>query len=126
MVIECKHVWDHISDYLDGTLAPEIREQVQKHLEHCEICSAILEIFDTLTFLDLYRFMSASSSFRSASVSAFMQGSRSKCAAFLLGLQTPRKNDWKNWHPSTELDEPWGCVIHSVATRTNVMIASTI
>jgi anti-sigma factor RsiW len=43
MVIECKHVWDHISDYLDGTLPPEIRDQVQKHLEHCEICSAILD-----------------------------------------------------------------------------------
>jgi anti-sigma factor RsiW len=43
MVIECKHVWDHISDYLDGTLPPEIRELVQKHLEHCEICSAILD-----------------------------------------------------------------------------------
>ena len=43
MVIECKHVWDHISDYLDGTLPPEILEQVQKHLEHCEICSAILD-----------------------------------------------------------------------------------
>jgi anti-sigma factor RsiW len=43
MVIECKHVWEHISDYLDGTLSPEIREQVQKHLEHCEICSAILD-----------------------------------------------------------------------------------
>jgi anti-sigma factor RsiW len=43
MVIECRHVWDHISGYLDGDLAPEILEQVQKHLEHCEICSAILD-----------------------------------------------------------------------------------
>jgi anti-sigma factor RsiW len=43
MVIECKHVWEHISGYLDGTLSPEIMEQVQKHLEHCEICSAILD-----------------------------------------------------------------------------------
>jgi anti-sigma factor RsiW len=43
MVIECKHVWEHISEYLDGTLAPEVLEQVQKHLEHCEICSAILD-----------------------------------------------------------------------------------
>jgi anti-sigma factor RsiW len=43
MVIECKHVWDHISGYLDGTLSPEVLEQVQKHLEHCEICSAILD-----------------------------------------------------------------------------------
>jgi hypothetical protein len=43
MVIECKHVWDHISGYLDGTLPAEVLEQVQTHLEHCEICSAILD-----------------------------------------------------------------------------------
>lgn len=43
MVIECKHVWTYISEYIDGTLSPEVRERVQKHLEHCEICSAILD-----------------------------------------------------------------------------------
>ena len=43
MVIECKHVWDYISDYLDGTLSVEERETVQRHLEHCELCSAILD-----------------------------------------------------------------------------------
>jgi len=43
MVIECKHVWNYISDFLDGSLAEETRELVQKHLEHCEICSAILD-----------------------------------------------------------------------------------
>lgn len=43
MVIECKHVWNYISDFLDGTLPEEIRELVQKHLEHCEICSAVLD-----------------------------------------------------------------------------------
>ena len=43
MVIECKHVWDHISGYLDDSLSPEMREMVQRHLEHCEICSAILD-----------------------------------------------------------------------------------
>lgn len=43
MVIECKHVWDHISGYLDGTLSDETRDLVQKHLDHCEICSAILD-----------------------------------------------------------------------------------
>ena len=43
MVIECKHVWDYISDYLDDSLPPETRELVQRHLEHCEICSAILD-----------------------------------------------------------------------------------
>lgn len=43
MVIECKHVWDHISAYLNGTLSEEIRKMVQNHLDHCEICSAILD-----------------------------------------------------------------------------------
>lgn len=43
MVIECKHVWNYISDFLDGTLPEETRELVQKHLEHCEICSAVLD-----------------------------------------------------------------------------------
>jgi len=43
MVIECKHVWAHISGYLDQTLPPDVLEQVEKHLAHCEICSAILD-----------------------------------------------------------------------------------
>ena len=43
MVLECKHVWDYISDYLDDSLSSEVRELVQRHLEHCEICSAILD-----------------------------------------------------------------------------------
>ena len=43
MVIDCKHVWNYISDYLDGTLSDETRTIVQKHLEHCEVCSAILD-----------------------------------------------------------------------------------
>jgi anti-sigma factor RsiW len=43
VVIECKHVWTYISDYLDGTLDPAVLETVQRHLEHCEICSAILD-----------------------------------------------------------------------------------
>jgi anti-sigma factor RsiW len=43
MVIECKHVWNYISDFLDGTLPEETRELVQRHLEHCELCSAVLD-----------------------------------------------------------------------------------
>jgi Putative zinc-finger len=43
MAIDCKHVWDHISAYLDNDLAPELLAQVQEHLDHCEICSAILD-----------------------------------------------------------------------------------
>ena len=43
MVIECKHVWEHISGYLDGALDAKILAQVQIHLDHCELCSAIMD-----------------------------------------------------------------------------------
>jgi anti-sigma factor RsiW len=43
VVIDCKHVWNYLSGYLDDTLSPETKELVQRHLEHCEICSAILD-----------------------------------------------------------------------------------
>lgn len=43
MVLECKHVWSYISDYLDGTLSEATLKTVQEHLDHCEICSAVLD-----------------------------------------------------------------------------------
>jgi Putative zinc-finger len=43
MILECKHVWDYISEYLDDSLSLETKQLVQHHLEHCEICSAILD-----------------------------------------------------------------------------------
>jgi predicted anti-sigma-YlaC factor YlaD len=43
MVIDCKHVWNYISGYLDDDMPEETRDIVQKHLDHCEICSAILD-----------------------------------------------------------------------------------
>jgi hypothetical protein len=43
MIIECRHVWNYISGYLDDALLPETKDIVQRHLEHCEICSAILD-----------------------------------------------------------------------------------
>ena len=43
MKLDCKHVWGFISDYIDGSVAPELRAENEKHLEHCEICSAILD-----------------------------------------------------------------------------------
>ncbi len=43
MVLECKHVWDYISEFLDDSLPEETKELVQKHLANCEICSAILD-----------------------------------------------------------------------------------
>ena len=43
MNMECKRVWEHISEYLDQQLTPEARREIEKHLENCEVCSAILD-----------------------------------------------------------------------------------
>jgi hypothetical protein len=43
MRLDCKHVWPYISDYIDGTVTAEERRAIEEHLEHCEICSAILD-----------------------------------------------------------------------------------
>jgi Putative zinc-finger len=43
MKLECKHVWENISEYIDQTMDAKLREEIEKHLEHCEICSAVLD-----------------------------------------------------------------------------------
>jgi hypothetical protein len=43
MKLECKHVWEHISEYIDKSVDDKLREEIERHLEHCEICSAILD-----------------------------------------------------------------------------------
>jgi hypothetical protein len=43
MVKDCKHVWNYISDFIHGALPEETRVTVQKHLDHCEIWSVILD-----------------------------------------------------------------------------------
>lgn len=43
MKIDCKQVWDHISSYIDGDLDPELRKEIDRHLEHCSVCSATID-----------------------------------------------------------------------------------
>ncbi len=43
MRIDCKHVWEHISAYIDGEVEAELRAEIDKHLETCEICAAVLD-----------------------------------------------------------------------------------
>ncbi len=43
MKLECKHVWENISEYIDQTVDAKLRGEIEKHLEHCEICSAVLD-----------------------------------------------------------------------------------
>jgi anti-sigma factor RsiW len=43
MRIDCKHVWQHISAYIDSEVDEKLRADIEKHLETCEICSAVLD-----------------------------------------------------------------------------------
>jgi predicted anti-sigma-YlaC factor YlaD len=43
MSLECKNVWEYISEYLDQQLDPQLLMDIEKHLENCEVCSAILD-----------------------------------------------------------------------------------
>jgi hypothetical protein len=43
MKLVCKEVWEHISEYLDKTLDVQLLVDIEKHLENCEVCSAILD-----------------------------------------------------------------------------------
>ncbi len=43
MKLDCKHVWEHISEYIDNTVDTKLLKEIELHLEHCEICSAILD-----------------------------------------------------------------------------------
>jgi anti-sigma factor RsiW len=43
MRIDCNHVWEHISAYIDGEVDAALRAEIDKHLETCEICSAVLD-----------------------------------------------------------------------------------
>lgn len=43
MRIDCKHVWEHISAYIDGEVDTVLRTEIDRHLETCEICSAVLD-----------------------------------------------------------------------------------
>lgn len=51
MRFDCKHVWQHISAYIDGEVDAALRAEIDRHLETCEICSAVLDSTRNLVIL---------------------------------------------------------------------------
>ena len=43
MKLDCKHVWEFISEYIDHRLEPSVLADMENHLENCEVCSAVLD-----------------------------------------------------------------------------------
>ena len=41
--ISCLEVWREISNYVDEAVDPELRVRMEKHLKHCDHCSAVLD-----------------------------------------------------------------------------------
>lgn len=51
MVLDCKHVWNEISNYIDGEIDPAVRADVEEHLAHCRHCSAVLDSTRNIVYL---------------------------------------------------------------------------
>lgn len=43
MKLDCKHVWEYVSEYIDHNLEPSVLADVENHLENCEVCSAVVD-----------------------------------------------------------------------------------
>ena len=43
MVLNCKHVWAQISNYIEGDVSPEMRADIEQQLAHCRHCAAVLD-----------------------------------------------------------------------------------
>ncbi|MBV9624064.1 MAG: zf-HC2 domain-containing protein [Acidobacteria bacterium] len=43
MLINCEQVWREVSDYLDGEVDPELRAVIEKHVQVCQRCNAVLD-----------------------------------------------------------------------------------
>jgi predicted anti-sigma-YlaC factor YlaD len=43
MMIDCRHVWSQVSDYIDGTVTQGERETIERHLANCRHCSAVMD-----------------------------------------------------------------------------------
>jgi predicted anti-sigma-YlaC factor YlaD len=43
MKLDCKHVWEYISEYIDQRLEPSVLAEMENHLENCEVCSAVMD-----------------------------------------------------------------------------------
>ncbi len=43
MVIDCRHVWREISNYIENDISPELRAEIDEHLAQCRNCTAVLD-----------------------------------------------------------------------------------
>lgn len=49
--ISCRHVTSQISNYIDGQLTPELRQQIEAHLRLCDRCSVVVDTVRKVLFV---------------------------------------------------------------------------
>jgi len=43
MVVNCKQVWQEVSNYLEGEITPDLRAAMEAHFRECKHCTAVLD-----------------------------------------------------------------------------------
>ena len=43
MVVNCEHVWQEISNYLEGDVDPALKAAMEEHIKGCTRCTAVLD-----------------------------------------------------------------------------------
>lgn len=51
MAMSCKEVWREISNYIDDSVSPEMREELELHLAYCRHCTAIVDAIHNIIVL---------------------------------------------------------------------------
>ena len=52
MVVNCEHVWQEISNYLENDVDPALRAAMEEHFRECKHCTSVLE--GTRNVVELY------------------------------------------------------------------------
>jgi hypothetical protein len=43
MAMTCRELWQEVSNYIEGTVAPDLLGEVEAHLAYCRFCSAVVD-----------------------------------------------------------------------------------
>jgi anti-sigma factor RsiW len=43
MAMTCKDIWREVSNYIDNTISPAMRAELEQHLSYCRNCTAVVD-----------------------------------------------------------------------------------
>jgi len=43
MALSCRELWREVSGYIDDSISPALRKQIELHLSYCRHCAAIVD-----------------------------------------------------------------------------------